>query len=69
MAMTASGLQAVIVSQITTQCGAAHLETTELSKFALAIATAVVSYIDANATVTVVTTCPAGSGAGTGTVS
>jgi hypothetical protein len=63
MALNKVTLSALIVSKIEAQLGAAHLEETELQKFADAIADAVVTHIQASAAV--VTACPAGAGTGT----
>lgn len=69
MALSVDTLKGLIVAQVTAQCGATHLEASELEKFALAIATAVVTHITSAGVVHVVTACSTGAGTGTGTVS
>lgn len=73
MALSASSLAGKIKTQIESQFGAAD-DATKLQKFCLAVATAVVQEITANAQVSTTGTVTTGSGAGgtvttTGTVS
>jgi ribose 5-phosphate isomerase RpiB len=58
MALNKDVLKGLIVAKVTAAVGVTHLETTELDKFADAIADAVVTHIKAAA----VTACGAGAG-------
>lgn len=64
MALTAAGLKAAIVAQLGSADDAAKRDA-----FALALATAIINYLTANALVTVTTTGSATTQSGTGTIS
>ena len=65
MPMTISGMQAAIVAQLNTQFGT-PADTTQQTKFANAIATAVVDYIQANMLITTTDVGTVTSGPGSG---
>jgi len=73
MALTAAGLKAAMLTQMTAQLGAAE-DATKRDKLVTAISTAVIDYIKANGAIVVTVTSVAGvtagpgvSGPGTGT--
>lgn len=63
MALSAAGLKAAIIAQL----GSAD-DSAKRDAFALALATAIVNYLVANAVVSVVTTGSAATQSGTGTI-